>query len=78
MGTLVGFVVGMLISYQVIYTDLADQLPQYATLKGMGYGTSYLVRIVFEQQRQHRSPCVTASIVERHEHGDARALDQSP
>jgi putative ABC transport system permease protein len=49
MGTLVGFVVGMLISYQVIYTDLADQLPQYATLKGMGYGTSYLVRIVFEQ-----------------------------
>jgi putative ABC transport system permease protein len=49
MGTLVGFVVGMLISYQVIYTDLADQLPQYATLKGMGYGTGYLMRIVFEQ-----------------------------
>jgi putative ABC transport system permease protein len=49
MGTVVGFVVGMLISYQVIYTDLADQLPQYATLKGMGYGTGYLVRIVFEQ-----------------------------
>jgi putative ABC transport system permease protein len=49
MGTLVGFVVGMLISYQVIYTDLFDQLPQYATLKGMGYGTSYLVRVVFEQ-----------------------------
>jgi len=36
------------------------------------------VRIVFEQQRQHRSPRVTASIVDRHEHGDARALDQSP
>lgn len=49
MGTLVGFVVGMLISYQVVYTDLADQLPQYATLKGMGYGTLYLVRVVFEQ-----------------------------
>jgi putative ABC transport system permease protein len=49
MGTLVGFVVGMLISYQIIYTDLSDQLPQYATLKGMGYGTFYLVRVVFEQ-----------------------------
>jgi putative ABC transport system permease protein len=49
LGTLVGFVVGMLISYQVIYTDLVDQLPQYATLKGMGYGTGYLMRIVFEQ-----------------------------
>jgi putative ABC transport system permease protein len=49
MGTLVGFIVGMLISYQIIYTDLADQLPQYATLKGMGYKTGYLVRVVFEQ-----------------------------
>ena len=49
MGTFVGFVVGMLISYQIIYTDLSDHLPQYATLKGMGYQTGYLVRIVFEQ-----------------------------
>lgn len=49
MGTLVGFVVGMLISYQIIYTDLSDQLPQYATLKGMGYDTGYLVRVVLEQ-----------------------------
>jgi putative ABC transport system permease protein len=49
MGTVVGFVVGLLISYQVIYTDLSDQLPQYATLKGMGYKTGYLVRVVIEQ-----------------------------
>jgi putative ABC transport system permease protein len=49
MGTIVGFIVGMLISYQIIYTDLSDQLPQYATLKGMGYGSAYLVRVVFQQ-----------------------------
>jgi putative ABC transport system permease protein len=49
MGTVVGFVVGMLISYQIIYTDLSDQLPQYATLKGMGYENFYLVRVVIEQ-----------------------------
>ncbi len=49
MGTVVGFVVGMLISYQIIYTDLSDQLPQYATLKGMGYENGYLVRVVIEQ-----------------------------
>jgi putative ABC transport system permease protein len=49
LGTLVGFVVGMLISYQIIYTDLSDQLPQYATLKGMGYDTGYLVRTVLQQ-----------------------------
>src|SRR5262249_22723838 len=49
MGTIVGFVVGMLISYQVTYTDLADQLPQYATLKAIGYKTSFLFRVVLEQ-----------------------------
>src|ERR1041385_6202111 len=49
MGTIVGFVVGMLISYQIIFTDLSDQLPQYATLKGMGYGNFYLVRVVIGQ-----------------------------
>jgi putative ABC transport system permease protein len=49
MGTIVGFVVGMLISYQVTYTDLAEQLPQYATLKAIGYRTGYLLRVVLEQ-----------------------------
>jgi putative ABC transport system permease protein len=49
LGTVVGFVVGMLISYQIIYNDLSDQLPQYATLKAMGYKTGYLVRSVLVQ-----------------------------
>ena len=39
----------MLISYQITYTDLSDQLPQYATLKAMGYRTGYLLRVVLEQ-----------------------------
>jgi len=49
MGTLVGFVVGMLIAYQIIYTDLTEQLPQFATLKAIGYRTGYLIRVVLEQ-----------------------------
>jgi putative ABC transport system permease protein len=49
MGTLVGFIVGMLISYQIIYTDVAEQQPQYATMKAMGYRTRYLVQVVLEQ-----------------------------
>jgi putative ABC transport system permease protein len=49
LGTIVGFIVGMLISYQIIYTDLSDQLPQYATLRGIGYDTPYLVRMVLRQ-----------------------------
>ena len=49
LGTAIGFIVGMMISYQVLYTDLSDQLPQYATLKAMGYENAYLVRVVLEQ-----------------------------
>jgi len=49
MGTLVGFIVGMLIAYQIIYTDVAEQQPQYATMKAMGYRTRYLVQVVLEQ-----------------------------
>jgi putative ABC transport system permease protein len=48
-GTIVGFVVGMLISYQITFTDIADQLPQYATLKAIGYPTGYLLRVVLQQ-----------------------------
>lgn len=48
-GTLVGFVVGMLISYQITYTDLSDQLPQYATMKAIGYRSRYLMGVVLEQ-----------------------------
>ena len=51
LGTTIGFLVGMMISYQILYTDLSDQLPQYATLKAMGYGNAYLVRIVLTAGR---------------------------
>jgi putative ABC transport system permease protein len=49
LGALVGFVVGTLISYQIIFTELADRLPQYATLKGIGYQNSYLIGSVLRQ-----------------------------
>jgi putative ABC transport system permease protein len=42
-------VVGTLISYQIIYTELSDRLPQYATLKGIGYENSYLISSVLRQ-----------------------------
>jgi len=49
LGTMVGFIVGTLISYQIIYTELMDRLPQYATLKGIGYGNGYLIGSVLRQ-----------------------------
>jgi putative ABC transport system permease protein len=49
LGAIIGFVVGMLISYQIIYTDLSDQLAQYATLKAIGFDNRYLLRSVLQQ-----------------------------
>lgn len=49
LGTVIGFVVGLMISYQILYTELSDQEAQYATLKAMGYENGYLVRVVLTQ-----------------------------
>src|ERR1700759_1372766 len=49
LGAVIGFVVGMLISYQILYTDLSDQLPQYATLKAIGFDDRYLIASVIKQ-----------------------------
>jgi putative ABC transport system permease protein len=39
----------MLISYQILFSELSDQLSQYATLKAMGYQNGYLVKMVLQQ-----------------------------
>jgi putative ABC transport system permease protein len=49
LGTAIGFAVGLLISYQILFNDLSEQLPQYATLKAMGYTHAFLVRSVLAQ-----------------------------
>ncbi len=48
-GAIVGFLVGVLISYQILFTEISDQLPQYATLKAIGYSTPYLAFVVLQQ-----------------------------
>jgi putative ABC transport system permease protein len=48
-GVLVAFVVGVIFVYQIISTDIANQLPEYATLKAMGYDQRYLSTIVLQQ-----------------------------
>ncbi|MGK7877218.1 MAG: ABC transporter permease DevC [Xenococcaceae cyanobacterium] len=49
LGSAMGFVVGTVIVYQILYTDVADHLPEYATLKAMGYTDIYLLIMVFQQ-----------------------------
>ena len=45
----VGLLVGSVIVYQILYTDVSDHLAEYATLKAMGYPDSYLNVVVLEQ-----------------------------
>lgn len=45
-GKMIGFVVGVVICYQVIFSGISDHLPEYATLKAMGYGPDYFMRLI--------------------------------
>ncbi|MFM1813079.1 MAG: hypothetical protein RLZZ336_2017 [Cyanobacteriota bacterium] len=49
MGTVMAFVVGVVIVYQVLSTDVASHLGEYATFRAMGYRNRYLLGVVFEQ-----------------------------
>jgi putative ABC transport system permease protein len=49
LGAGMGLIVGIVIVYQILYTDVADHLPEYATLKAMGYDNSYLLILVFQE-----------------------------
>ena len=49
LGTAIGFVVGTVIVYQILYTDVADHLSEYATLKAMGYKDRYFIMLVFQE-----------------------------
>ena len=49
LGVLVSFVVGIVIVYQILYTDIRDHLPEYATMKAMGYRNRYLFQVVVQE-----------------------------
>jgi putative ABC transport system permease protein len=49
LGVLVALVVGVAVVYQVLASDVASLLPEYATLKAMGYSNRYLGRVVLTQ-----------------------------
>ncbi len=49
LGSAMGFVVGVVIVYQVLSTDVNAHMAEYATFKAMGYRNSYLLGVVFEE-----------------------------
>ena len=46
LGAAMGFVVGCVIVYQILYSDVSDHLPEYATLMAMGYPLRSLLGVV--------------------------------
>lgn len=49
LGVGVGFVVGIVIVYQILYANVSEHLPQYATLKAMGYSDRFLLVMLLQQ-----------------------------
>lgn len=47
--TAMGFVVGIILVYQILYTDVADHWSEYATLKAMGYNNLFLFNVVIQE-----------------------------
>ena len=48
-GVIIGILVGIVIVYQLLSTDVADHLSEYATFKAMGYPQRFFLGIVFEE-----------------------------
>jgi len=49
LGTIMGFIVGTVIVYQILYTEVADHLTEYATLKAIGYTQKYLLTVILQE-----------------------------
>jgi putative ABC transport system permease protein len=49
LGVVMGFVVGIVIVYQILYSDVSEHLPEYATLKAMGYTNRYLLTTLMQE-----------------------------
>ncbi len=48
-GTIMGLLVGGVVVYQVLYTDVSDHLKEYATLKAMGFSDGFILTIVIQE-----------------------------
>ncbi|AHJ29584.1 heterocyst specific ABC-transporter, membrane spanning subunit [Nodularia spumigena CCY9414] len=49
LGTIMGFIVGTVIVYQILYTEVSDHLSEYATLKAIGYTQKYLLTVILQE-----------------------------
>ncbi|MBW4677072.1 MAG: ABC transporter permease DevC [Desmonostoc geniculatum HA4340-LM1] len=47
--TIMSFMVGVILVYQILYTDIAEHWAEYATLKAIGYSNFHLLCIVLQE-----------------------------
>jgi putative ABC transport system permease protein len=48
-GMLIAMFVGSVIAYQILYTDINDHIQEYATLKALGLGRGFFLRLILQQ-----------------------------
>jgi putative ABC transport system permease protein len=48
-GVILGTMVGIIIVYQILYSNVSEHLAEYATLKAMGYKHRYLLTVIFQE-----------------------------
>ncbi len=48
-GAIMGFIIGAVIVYQILYTNVISHLPEFATLKAMGYSDRFFSALVLKQ-----------------------------
>ncbi len=48
-GAIIGFIVGTVIVYQILFSDVSDHLAEYATLRAIGYSNAYVSSVVIQQ-----------------------------
>lgn len=49
MGAAVGFFIGFVVVYQILYTEVTNHLPQFATMKAVGFTDQFLLQVVLSQ-----------------------------
>ncbi len=49
LGVLVGFSVGGIVVYQILYSEVGEHISEYATMKAMGYDDRFVVAIIIQE-----------------------------
>lgn len=49
MGTVIGFMIGAVLVYQILSTDVNDHMSEYATFKAIGFPNTYLYGVLAEE-----------------------------